>query len=92
MPERTGCEQQPRAGSPPPSRPGLACNMSSILAAEARNIFWAVAGSGPIHANAHFEGNILCETAITLQTKASMHGRALAQTLIALDDNAVTAP
>jgi len=51
-----------------------------------------VAGQATIHANAHFEGIILSQTAITLQTMASMHGRALAQTLIALDNNAVTAP
>ncbi|HXI59884.1 MAG TPA: ice-binding family protein, partial [Polyangia bacterium] len=60
--------------------------------AQARNVFWQVAGQVTIHANAHFEGNILCQTAITLQTTASMKGRALAQTLIALDDNAITAP
>jgi hypothetical protein len=30
--------------------------------------------------------------AITPQTKASLHGRALAQSLIALDNNAFTAP
>jgi hypothetical protein len=58
----------------------------------ARNVFWQVAGQVTIHANAHFEGIILCQTAVTLQTKASMNGRALAQTLIAIDDNAITAP
>jgi hypothetical protein len=72
----------------------LSTAQSVILSggAQARNIFWQVAGSVTIHADAHFEGIILCETAITLQTNASMDGRALAQTLIALDDNAVTAP
>jgi hypothetical protein len=60
--------------------------------ARARNIFWQVAGQATIHANAHFEGIILSQTGITLQTGASMNGRALAQSLIALDDNAVTAP
>jgi len=45
-----------------------------------------------IHANAHFEGIILSQTAITLQTSASLHGRALAQSLVAIDDNALTAP
>lgn len=60
--------------------------------ASAKNVFWAVAGQVTIHANAHFEGTILCKTAITLQTTASMHGRALAQSLIALDNNAITAP
>lgn len=61
-------------------------------AAQAKNIFWQVAGQVTIHANAHFEGVILSQTAIALQTSASMHGRAFAQSLIALDNNAVTAP
>jgi hypothetical protein len=61
-------------------------------AAQAKNIFWQVAGQVTIHANAHFEGVILSQTAITLQTNASLHGRALAQTMIAIDNNAITAP
>ena len=60
--------------------------------AQAKNIFWQVAGKVTIEANAHFEGVILCQTAVTLQTNASMNGRVLAQTLVALDNNAVTAP
>jgi hypothetical protein len=60
--------------------------------AQAQNIFWQVSGQTTIHANAHFEGIILCSTGITMQTGASLHGRALAQTLIALDNNAITAP
>jgi hypothetical protein len=60
--------------------------------AQAKNIFWQVAGNVTIHADAHFEGVILGQTAITLQTTASMHGRALAQSLVAIDNNAITAP
>ena len=60
--------------------------------ADAKHIFWQVAGQVTIHANAHFEGIVLCKTAVTLQTNASMHGRAFAQTMIALDNNAVTVP
>ena len=60
--------------------------------AQAKNLFWQVAGQVTLHATSHFEGIILSQTAITLQTGASMNGRALAQTLIALDNNAVTAP
>jgi hypothetical protein len=60
--------------------------------AQAKNIFWQVAGKVTIHANAHFEGIILCQTAVTLQTTATMHGRALAQSLVAIDNNAITAP
>lgn len=60
--------------------------------AQAKNIYWQVAGQVTIHATAHFEGVIFSQTSITLQTGASMKGRALAQTLIALDNNAITAP
>jgi cytoskeletal protein CcmA (bactofilin family) len=45
-----------------------------------------------IHANAQFEGIILSKTGITLQASASLHGRAYAQSLIAINDNAITAP
>ena len=60
--------------------------------AQAKNIYWQVAGAVTFHANSHFEGIILAKTGITLQTTATLHGRALAQTLVALDNNAVTAP
>ena len=60
--------------------------------AQAKNVFWQVAGKVTIEPNSHFEGIILSKTQITLQTKASFKGRALAQSLIALDNNAVTAP
>jgi hypothetical protein len=60
--------------------------------AQAKNIFWQVAGQVTIRAGAHFEGIILSQTAITLQTNATMVGRALSQSLIAIDDNSVTAP
>jgi hypothetical protein len=60
--------------------------------AQAKNIYWQVAGSVTIEAGAHFEGIIFSQTAITLQTLATLHGRALAQSLIALDNNTITAP
>ena len=60
--------------------------------ADARHIFWQVAGAVTVHENAHFEGVILSKTGITLQTMATLHGRALAQSLVALDNNAITAP
>ncbi len=61
-------------------------------AAEAKNIYWQVAGTVTIEPNAHMEGVIMSKTGITMQTTATLHGRALAQTLIALDNNAITAP
>ena len=60
--------------------------------AQAKNIFWQVAGEVTIHANGHFEGIIMSQTGITLQTTATLHGRALAQTMVAIDNNAITAP
>jgi len=60
--------------------------------AQAKNIVWQVAGHATLGATSHFEGIILAKTAITLQTGASMKGRALAQTLVALDNNAITSP
>lgn len=60
--------------------------------ARAENIFWQVSGQATLHNGAHVEGIILSQTGITLQTRASLNGRALAQTLVALDDNAITAP
>lgn len=72
----------------------LSAAKSVILSggAQAKNIYWQVAGKVTLHANSHFEGIILCKTGITLQTTATLHGRALAQTLVAIDNNAITAP
>lgn len=66
--------------------------MTIILAggAQAKNIFWQVAGQVTIGSTAHFEGIILCKTAITLQTGASLNGRAYAQTAVSLDNNMIT--
>lgn len=60
--------------------------------AQAKNIFWQIAGQATLGANSHFEGIILSKTAITLQTGATMNGRALAQTQIALQQATVTQP
>lgn len=60
--------------------------------AQAKNIFWQVAGQVTIGTGAHFEGILLCETQVTLQTLATMNGRILAQTLVALQQATVTAP
>ncbi len=60
--------------------------------AQARNIFWVVGGQTTIGTTAVFNGNILGQTAIVLNTGAQLNGRALAQTAVTLDSNAVTAP
>jgi len=56
------------------------------------NIFWQVAGSVTLGATSHFEGVVLCKTNIDVQTSATMNGRLLAQTSIALDQATVTQP
>ena len=60
--------------------------------AQAKNIFWQVAGQVVIGTTAHFEGIILSQTAIALQTGATMNGRALAQSMVSLESATVTQP
>ncbi len=60
--------------------------------AQAKNIFWQVAGQATLGTTSHFEGIILSKTGITFQTGASINGRALAQTSVILDKNTVTQP
>jgi Ice-binding-like/Bacterial Ig-like domain len=60
--------------------------------AQAKNVFWQVAGLVDIGTTAHFEGVVLAQTAITMQTGASIEGRLLAQTAVNLDSNAVVQP
>jgi hypothetical protein len=60
--------------------------------AKAKNIFWQVAGKATFGANSHVEGIVLSKTAITLQTGATMNGRALAQTEVALQQATLTQP
>ena len=60
--------------------------------ARSRNIYWQVAGQATLGTTSHFEGVLLSKTGITLQTGASMNGRALAQTAVILDANEVTVP
>lgn len=60
--------------------------------AQAKNVFWQVAGVASLGTTSNFKGNILSQTAIVLQTGAVLNGRALAQTAVTLDANAVTQP
>jgi hypothetical protein len=69
-----------------------AVNITLTGGAQAKNIFWQVAGEATLGTTSHFEGVILSMTGITFQTGASIHGRALAQTAVILDSNAVTKP
>lgn len=60
--------------------------------AQAKNIFWQVAGEATFGATSHFEGIILSWTGITFQTSATFKGRALAGTAVILDANTVVGP
>jgi hypothetical protein len=66
-----------------------AVNVTLEGGAQAKNIFWQVAGEATFGATSHFEGIILSMTGITLQTGASFNGRALAQTAVVLDGNII---
>jgi Ice-binding-like/Bacterial Ig-like domain len=60
--------------------------------AQAKNIFWQVAGQVTLGSTSHFEGVLLSMTGITFQTGASINGRALAQTAVVLDANTIVKP
>ncbi len=60
--------------------------------AQARNIYWQVAGQVNLGTTAVMKGIILCQTQIAFNTGATLEGRALAQTAVTLDANAITGP
>lgn len=66
-----------------------AVNVTLSGGAQAKNIFWQVAGQATLGTTSHFEGTILSQTGITLQTGASINGQLLAQTAVILDSNVV---
>jgi hypothetical protein len=60
--------------------------------AQPNNIFWVVADTTTLGTNSEFNGNILDQTLIALQTGATLNGRALAQTAVTLDGVTVNGP
>jgi hypothetical protein len=58
--------------------------------AVASNVIWQVAGATTIGTTAHFEGTLLDQTSIAVNTGASVTGRLLAQTAVTLQQNVVT--
>jgi hypothetical protein len=60
--------------------------------AQAKNVYWQVAGQAILGSTSHFEGNLLSKTLIALQTGASVKGRLLAQTAVTLQQNSVIRP
>jgi len=61
--------------------------------AQAQNVFWEVASSATLGTNSIFQGTILSLQSITLDTGATLIGRALARNAaVTLDSNTLTAP
>ncbi len=60
--------------------------------AQAKNIFWQVADQTTLGTLSILNGNILDQLAIVLKTGATLNGRAMAQTAVTLDANAVIMP
>jgi hypothetical protein len=71
---------------------GNATRVTLAGGAQAKNIFWQVAGAVTIGTTAHFEGVVLSKTLIAVNTGATVTGRLLAQTAVTLQMNAVTQP
>jgi len=69
-----------------------AVNITLAGGAQAKNIFWQTSGAVTFGTTSHFEGNILSQTGINLQTGASINGRMLAQTAVTLQMNTVNKP
>jgi hypothetical protein len=69
----------------------MAANQHVLLigGVQAKNIFWVVAGQSAFFTGSHFEGILLCKTAVILQTNASINGRIFAQSAVNLDNNAI---
>lgn len=60
--------------------------------AQAKNIFWQVAGQATLGTAADMKGIILSKTLISMNAGAKLSGRALAQTAVTLTASTVTAP
>lgn len=66
---------------------------SSITGGDPCNIWWRIGSSATLDTTTSFKGNILALTSITLNTGATLNGRALAQTgAVTLDANTITGP
>ena len=61
-------------------------------AAQAKKIFWAVGEAVTLAAGSHFEGSILGQTLVALNTGAKINGGLLAQSEVTLDQNTVAQP
>jgi hypothetical protein len=71
---------------------GNAVKITLSGGAQARNIFWQVAGKVSLGTTAELKGIILSKTGIAMNTGAIVKGKALAQTNVTLISNSVTQP
>ncbi len=72
---------------------GNGINVILANGAQAKNIFWQVGTSATIGTTAQMKGNILADQSITIETGASLLGRALTRiAAVTLDNNAITKP
>jgi hypothetical protein len=60
--------------------------------AQSKNVFWQVAGATTLGTTSFLTGTVLGKTGIVLKTGARLNGRALAQTNVTLDANAIQRP
>lgn len=71
---------------------GSAVRVHLVGGAKAKNIFWQVSENVLLGTTSHFEGTILGQTLIALNTGATINGRLLAQTAATLQTNTITKP
>ncbi|MES2807497.1 MAG: ice-binding family protein [Bacteroidota bacterium] len=67
-------------------------NIRLIGGAQAKNIYWVVAGQATLGTAVDFSGNILSKNLISLQTGARVTGRLLSQKAVTLDAATVILP
>jgi len=66
---------------------------SSITGGDPCNVWWRVGSSATLGTTTHFIGNILALSSITMNTGATLNGRAMAQTgAVTLDTNTISGP
>jgi len=70
---------------------GAGSSVTLIGSAQSCNVFWQVGSSATLGASTSFKGTILALTSITLVTRATIDGRALARNgAVTLDSNVIT--
>ena len=70
---------------------GSNTSVSLINGAQACNVFWRVGSSATLGTGTHFVGTIMAADSITANTRATIHGRLLAQTAaVTLEENTIT--